>query len=233
MSFTIEGDRKVSFWYDVGMSELSEPHEWHPDTILAKERGILDYVSGLELYLDDFEGTILDLGSGAEQLLNQNIQNIMAANPQLDLHPDIVSVSPDMVSEVIRQRLKESTGYENKTVAAIGQQLPFRDGSFDRVVSLGGVVNYAGFEQGGNASPEVIKAWMQEVVRVLKPGGEARLGMIYGEKHHQAYIAAFDALKLDGDIAIEQAKDDNDEPYMTTTHPPEYAYRMVIRKRAS
>lgn len=212
------------------MNELREPNEWHKDTILAHERGLLDYVGGLGLFLDDLDGTILDLGSGAEQQLNQDVERIMTVNPELGLHPDIISLSPDMSDEVFRQRLHESDGYKGKTVAAIGQKLPFADATFDRVLSLGSLINYAGFEQGGNANEAVVQAWMNEVVRVLKPDGQARLGMIYGEEHIQAYLDAFNSLALGADITIEQAKDDDGVPYMTTNVPPEYVYRMVISK---
>ncbi len=213
--------------------EPSLSTEWRRDTIQAPERGVMDYVGGLGLYLDDLDGKILDLGSGSEQRLNEEVSMILKANPNLDVHPDIISLSPDMVNHLYREQLKQSPGFENKTVAALAEHLPFESESFNRVFGLGSVIIYAGIESGGLEYESRIGPWLSEVVRVLKPGGEARLGMLYGEEDHQKYIDVFNSLGLDADIKIEQALDNNGEPFYTTTIPQQYVYRLVITKHSS
>ncbi len=213
--------------------EPSLSTEWRRDTILAPERGVMDYVGGLGLFLDDFDGKVLDLGSGSEQRLNEEVGMILQANPGLDIHPDIVSLSPDMINSTYREQLRQSPGFENKTVAALAEHLPFESESFDRVLGLGSVVIYAGFEGEGSDGMERVQAWLEEVVRVLKPGGEARLGMLYGEGDHQKYIDAFNSLSLDANIKIEQALDTDGEPFYTTSIPQQYVYRLVITKHST
>lgn len=214
------------------MGELLQPHEWIKDKILATEKDLNSYVGGLGLYIEDLDGDILDLGSGAKQLLNKSLAQLVEANPDWGVHPHIVSLSPDTENAEVRANLQISDGYEGKTVAGIGQKLPFKDESFDRVFSLGGVVTYAGFDHTNRADEKTVQAWMSEATRVLKRGGEARFGMIYGEESNLEYIEAFEKLNLDAEIQIEQAFDDAGLPYLTTTEPAQNLYRIIISKKA-
>jgi len=65
-------------------------------------------------------------------------------------------------------------------VAAIGQELPFPNASFDRVLGLFSVTRYTRPEE----NKEAALRWAMEVVRVLRDGGEARLGPIYLDKQY-------------------------------------------------
>jgi ubiquinone/menaquinone biosynthesis C-methylase UbiE len=68
-------------------------------------------------------------------------------------------------------------GWKRKGVAAIAQQLPFTNESFDMILAAYSVINYA------SSTPKAVEAWVSEAARVLKPGGEARLGPTYGGRN--------------------------------------------------
>lgn len=150
--------------------------------------GLAGYEEGLGFNREDLRGkTVLDLGTDNGDSLARDLD---AAG----IDVKVISVSPDFTNETVREAMPYySPDWKMKNgVAAIAQKLPFRDGTFDVVLSQT-AVTYA-----ASTSPQQVKAWTTEVGRVLKPGGVARIGPTYGDSF--AFGKKYDHL-------IEYAKD--------------------------
>lgn len=122
-----------------------------------RQAGILDY---------SWRGTVLDLGTR---------NGIIAAYVALTQAPDvIVGIDPDMAAlDDARQIVSTNqiTTSRLEFVAAIGESLPFANGSFDGVI-VTQVLEHVEY-------PERV---LQEIVRVLRPNGSVLIGVPgYGE----------------------------------------------------
>ena len=131
-----------------------------------------EYCQKLGLPVDEWAGKrVLDIGSGLSELFAEGARkldiNVISQNPVL--------ADNSMVN--IRKRLArdhESTG-GGQTVAALAQELPYKDESFDAEVSLFAVPGYL---------PEYVEQYRKtfnEIIRTLKPGGKAYLFPILPE----------------------------------------------------
>lgn len=110
----------------------------------------LNYLTSKGVMIED--ARVLDLGAGLGKL------SVEAA-----LHgAQAVAVEPGRgLGEIISERLaSEKTRLRGAVIAATGEQLPFRDGCFDIVISLQ-VLEHV-------RNPYEV---VQEAFRVLKPGG--------------------------------------------------------------
>jgi len=103
---------------------------------------------------------ILDLGCGPELKFSEGLK---AAG----INADAVSLSPDFSAEEHAKRAK-TVNPDSRLVAAIGQELPFKDNTFDRVMGLS-VHDHL-------PSPEAFSKVVLEVIRVLKDKGIAYFG---------------------------------------------------------
>ncbi len=151
------------------LHEVSPEPEFRSLSTLEAPRGgrsLKDYEQDLGFKKEDLNTKeVLDLGSGeSERLARELKSNGITAN--------VVSLNPDYVVESYERYRK---AYENfpgrekgKSVAAIGQNLPFKDESFDAIFALWSISEYLQKED------ELEKAF-REVYRVLKPGGTARI----------------------------------------------------------
>ncbi len=115
---------------------------------------------GIESF-ESFEGTkVLDLGASAHLLFARGIK-------KAGIKADVVSFSPAFAdkdwSENIINR-KES----DKIVAGMGEELPFGDETFDRVVCLNVVEHLQTYER--------YLIFLKEIVRVLSSRGVAYIG---------------------------------------------------------
>lgn len=196
-------------------------YEWMVGATDASERPLDDYILALDITQSDLRGRVLDLGSGALQYLNAELKSC-------GIDADITSVNPDMAIDRFSSELLRSSGYENKTVAAIGQQLPFRDGSFDHILSLGAMTIYAGPDVVPKLS---VQAWMSELVRVLNIGGSARLGPVYGEEFLPTYVSYFDEMNLSASLVIEPVVSGGKQLETDEGHHSLRLYRLVIDKK--
>lgn len=123
--------------------------------------------AGLEIYerdlvfkRDDLHDLhILDLGAGPEVRLKRELRNAQ-------IRARVVSLSPDFAERKYASQARRKDP-EGAMVAGVGQLLPFRDKSFDRVFIC---------RLAGHLSEGILPGFIQEVVRVLKSGGEARYG---------------------------------------------------------
>lgn len=202
--------------------------DWVSGAIDAGERGLADYGVALDVMLEDLRGRILDIGSSKTQRFAHECAALYAC---LQIPgPTIVSVSPDMKHREWREELIVSPGFEHKTVAAVGSELPFPDNTFRSVLSLGALTMYAGFEGSVRAKPAVVTGWMSEILRVLEPGGMARIGGMYLPETHDQYRDAFGEVERPGTLAIEPCYYPGNVPIMTTAREPQHMHRLVIQK---
>lgn len=191
----------------------------------APETTIDEYVNALGLELDKLKGKlVLDIGAGQflkfarEASADHGVQ-VISINPELafstgkffelskaeaaaekeedpqreeSIGPHLDKVV-DMNAGLLRRYAKESG---QPAVAAYVQELPFADKSFDCEVSLNGVPGYLPEFQ-----EEYDKAF-SEVIRTLKPGGEARFFPIDENIYEADYFKTLlDKLKKDGHSA--------------------------------
>ena len=185
--------------------------------------------------LDEWKGkTLLDIGSGAYESFGTDARldgvNVISVNPALaiDIHRHLLKEdnrwTPDSkIKRSIGQKAMRSlrAATQNiepgdKTVAAMGQQLPFKDEAFDGAVSVFGIPHYlyqvpemhsdedklqSYTSENRQASVEEIRKALDEVVRVLKPGGKAYLVDNYRDTDQTTGISHYAA--ADGSELIE------------------------------
>lgn len=122
-----------------------------------------EYLQSLGISEDDLRGIVLDIGSGK----NEQFSKTAAARGIR-----VVSLNPRLVIDVQRERVKSplwGIEWQRRSVAALAQKLPFRDESFDTIVSHYSIPLWI-------LGEENIVTALREVVRVLKRGGKAYLG---------------------------------------------------------
>ncbi len=161
--------------------------EHHFDADPRAGRTLQEYLSVFGLEMNELRGKkILDLGAGRDVLPAQELTGIA----------DVTSLSPDFGSEAHRSPLEN----EVPRVAALGDQLPFADNTFDMIWLFHVLDHVERREQkntGQSARMEVIK----EAVRVLKPGGVVYVApTTYGLSKYEVTNAL---QKLDVEIKVE------------------------------
>jgi len=83
---------------------------------------------------------------------------------------DVVALEPSPAMIAKAQATADEAGMQLQLCKAIGERVPFRDASFDRVVCESSLDHFANAAEG-----------MREIARVLKPGGVAVIGLVnYG-----------------------------------------------------
>lgn len=126
--------------------------------------GLEEYETKLGFNRKELEGlTVLDLGSGATEKLSRELK-------ESGVNSNIISLNPDYIYEDIRNTATQS-GWQGKSVAALAQELPFKNESFDAIIGLNSVSIYANISH-----PEALQAWLSEIARVLRSGGKALIG---------------------------------------------------------
>lgn len=182
-------------------SPPSSPEKPERKTEDSDEEVFQKYVESLELTPADFEKQILDIGSNTSQFAKYAKEHhISEAIYSVDIRP--VSLERE------------------KSVVGSAETLPFQNESFDLVVSLSAIPNiYIGAEFSGRRE-QVIQQAIEEMIRVVRKGGEIRLGNIRLEKDRedgyiQNYITAvhtaLDQLRKREDIIISMQKISPDE----------------------
>jgi len=153
--------------------------EWHSGTTFrgGRERDLEDYEGYLGFKREDLNGkTVLDIGSGESELFSRQLK-------ESGINAQVVSLNPDLISDSYRQEIKKINDWQKKAVAGIGQELPFKNKSFDNVLALYSVAVFSS----PSINPEAAEHWMNEIVRVLKPGGEARIGGLLADKKEEIF----------------------------------------------
>lgn len=149
----------------------SEPwREWAPKTTSEagpEGRGIREYETILGFDRKSLEGkTILDVGSGSLELFSKELN-------KLGLRARVISLNPDYIHESYRL-LSQDEDWQKLSVAAIGQELPFRNDTFDRVFGVESITRYMSPYRNKDAAQK----WGLEIGRVLKPGGGGSFRMV-------------------------------------------------------
>lgn len=178
-------------------------------------RDLADYENFLGFNRRECVGkTVLDLGSGSTEKLSRELKKAGAKS--------IVSLNPDYSLLKYRQIINNQKDWERKSVAGVGQALPFQNDSFDVILGLQSISMYEdAFEK-----PESAKEWAQEVARVLKPGGEARLGEILGIRGVPRQKAWEKILHILEDLGLEAKI----EPFVIKEANPDTRHRLIIKK---
>lgn len=123
------------------------------------DRSYEEYCLGFGFDLAIFAGrTVLDLGAGTEATF---------ATQAAEHGLRVISVNPNWQDATYRQVTEVGRNWhgDGRSVAAVAQELPFADESFDAVISLWGVPAYL-----PGTKAEYRRAF-QEIHRVLKPTG--------------------------------------------------------------
>ncbi|MFA5926528.1 MAG: class I SAM-dependent methyltransferase [Parcubacteria group bacterium] len=140
--------------------------EWKKGTIehpLMPEggRSLDDYEEILGFQRQDLEGMrVLDLGCGPEIKLARGLKNSK-------INADVVSLSPDFSIEDHRLLVKRFN-QEYDMVAGIGQNIPFKDNRFDRVLCLNTYDHLP--------SKKAFVETVLEILRILRDDGVALFG---------------------------------------------------------
>lgn len=138
-----------------------------PDTIVDPVmpeggRPVADYERLLGFDRSDLEGKkVLDLGAGPELKFAKELRDSGST-------AKVVSLSPDFADRQHAARARKAHP-EGVMVAGTGNNLPFADGSFDRIYALR-VLDHVPLDDAS------FFGLLEEVGRVLADNGEARLG---------------------------------------------------------
>jgi ubiquinone/menaquinone biosynthesis C-methylase UbiE len=159
--------------------------------------------------------TVLDLGSGSQEKLTKDLK-------EAGVEANVVSLNPDYSLKKYRRIINNQENWQKKSVAAVAQSLPFKDASFDVILGLESITMY----EDALEKPESAKSWAMEVARVLKPGGEARLGEILGMKGESKQKAWQELIKLLENLGLEAKI----EQFKIRETNPQPRYRLVIKK---
>jgi ubiquinone/menaquinone biosynthesis C-methylase UbiE len=120
-------------------------------------------------------GRILDVACGAARHapeLHRRGWDLLALEP-----------SPAMIRKALRTA--EESGFELEMYRAIGEAMPFRDNSFDRVLCQSSLDHFADPKEG-----------LREIARILRPGGLAIVGLVnYGGIGCRASRVAYRVLR--------------------------------------
>lgn len=148
---------------------------WKREEIPTTDRGLEVYLKELGLSGEMLEGkTILDVGSGTRKFAKEV--------KDAGINADVISLDPAYASPEtkfsydtergvvvdLKERLQKTDvpGVKDKSLAGVGEALPFKDDTFDLVVADTSLPAYGTNEQ--------IDAFFAEVFRVLKNDGELR-----------------------------------------------------------
>ena len=129
------------------------------------DRSLKEYRNLLGLSLKQLKGkNILDLGSGYLQSFARDLERRIPETKVTCLDASLKECDAWR-----RAKLNEKqTEHKSKLVAGSFIKLPFKDASFDIIVSLFGTPFYL-------SSFVNVKKSLEEIIRVLKSGGEARI----------------------------------------------------------
>jgi SAM-dependent methyltransferase len=179
-------------------------------------RDLSDYVQFLSFNPKELEGkVVLDLGSGALEKFSRNLR-------ERGIEAEVYSLNPDYFFQKYRSVIKNQEDWSGNSVAGLAQALPFKNEKFDRIYGLMSVTYY----EDPIEKMKSAQAWVSEVARILKPGGEARFAEILGyknEKTKEAYKQLIDYIKNIGSEAyIEQFRIDEKNP--------RDKFRLIIKK---
>ncbi len=200
--------------------ENEAPQTWVGDTTSAmRKRGgrdLEDYKEFLGFSEQELENkSVLDLGSGSREKLTTDLK-------KAGIVANVISINPDYTLQKYRTIINNQKDWQHKSVAGLAQNLPFADGSFDFILGVESITMYADPLH----EPKIAKAWAKEIIRVLKPGGQARLGEILGFGGQANKEAWQEIIKLFEDSNLEAKI----EPFKLRASGDMLRYRLIVNK---
>lgn len=180
-------------------------HKFDVDPLAG--RTLQEYLYVFGLGIDELRGKkILDLGAGRNVLPAQELKDIA----------EVVSLSPDFVAEKHRVELEESVS----RVAALGEQLPFGDDTFDMIWLFHVLDHLESYNRSQDSLTQQMKA-IREAVRVVKPGGAVYIAPAHGIE----YFNLNEAVK---DLKVEVQREDTGFWANGTNYDINYDYVVEI-----
>jgi ubiquinone/menaquinone biosynthesis C-methylase UbiE len=191
----------------------------------VEERVFRSYMEDLRLTPEDFNKKILDVGAGSAQFAKWAKEH--------GVSDEIYSLDP----------MEEGLIGKEKSVVASAETIPFKSESFDLVVSDSAIPNIYLGEGSAEIVKEKVKSSLQEMVRVVKSGGEIRLApVLIGNKYEsqrilsQSIEEALKSLGTDGGIEIEKIKMSSGNIYeyengLESTEIIAEPYLIILRKK--
>lgn len=178
-------------------------------------RGLFEYLDKLNLTekeLNDPNTLLLDLGSGTKQDFAREMKF-------LDLKSQVISVDPRLalplekdlaIPGTDRQARREGrlNPVEN-SIAALGEALPFRSNSFEKIYAMYSVPFY--LEQKAD-----ILATLKEIHRVLKPGGEFKGFPIIKDQKEILEPLLAELNDIHASFELKYSDDEGDEEWLLT-----------------
>ncbi len=157
---------------------LTRQSQKKDDVLVATtDRKVEDYITELNIPREELlnpNNLILDLGSGIDQDLSKSMKKpyrakIVSLDPSLAISKtEIETFKPSSLLRIIRG--SHNWKPAKRSLAALGENLPFQDKTFNSVYCLYSVPFYL-----MSSNPILEKQTMQEIIRVLKPNGTARI----------------------------------------------------------
>lgn len=161
--------------YNIGSIE-------HPD-MPEGGRGLDNYEAVFGFKREELEGMrVADLGSGTQLRFDRGLRDA-------GVRAEVVNISPDFQFPEIAAKTKEANPAA-ELIAARGEQLPFPEGTFDRVFALHVL------EHIRTSFPDFVL----EAARTLKEGGKASLGPTSLDNRGKLKHASYETLV--GDDAL-------------------------------
>ena len=189
--------------------DLEEAKESISHAVGYEDKGLEAYATGLKIKsFKDFEGKrVLDLGAGAHLQFARGLE-------RAGIKADVVSFSPAFADGKWSQNIHNRHDAD-PIVAGMGEELPFADNSFERIVSLDVPEHLGTYER--------YLSYLEEIVRVLAPNGLAFIGPTSGEGEFTGAAIPKDKLEnlLGGDANVSYYSSHEIRPFKT----------MVINKR--
>ena len=167
---------------------IEDPRRWAKLIESESDSTIKQYFNNLGLthnMLSEKEN-ILDIGADrmdfAAFCLKEKINNnIVSLEPVLEINPGTG------IMEAVKMRWgKDIYGQvQNKTVVGVMEQMPFKENSFDFIVDHAAMPGFNYSINEIEQMKEGINGAFDEIIRVLKPGGEARLFPLADESSNE------------------------------------------------
>lgn len=145
-----------------------------PDIILEQEepeKTFQEYMTNLGLKPEDITGRVLDIGAG-EAFFAKYIEK------------------HNLSKQVVSLDIQDNFEYKKGALKATAEQLPFKDGEFDIVISHASIPRALYLELARENAEELrkkLQAILEEMLRIIRPGGQIRFGPIAEGKSYKIF----------------------------------------------
>ncbi|MFH1632040.1 MAG: class I SAM-dependent methyltransferase [bacterium] len=191
------------------VKQLHERRMEAVESAILSERDFRQYQDNLDITAEELNkwDKIVDLGAGTRQEFAREVSaggfdaEVISVDPRL-----LLSEEEDlagMLEEEAEARILGRNEPFGEVVGALAQDLPFEDESIDAVLAHFSVPMYL-------ESKSEINEALDEILRVLMPGGEARIYPVSSTKNQQEVLEWLadheDEIEVDSEIKEENLK---------------------------